>query len=236
MKLDWAQVGTALGTIAGGVAAIYGALKGYTDGRTAISDWLASRPKDASGFAVNATVSKVLIWPDRTEFIKLRTVRAHRRVASLRIDPVPTTDPQNRKATVSNLYSVPGRASVSPDEMLQIDLLPDEELTAHKDHSVVLGYTMEETRDVLFTPPGVSLVPPVGSDYAVIEAHFEGRRLSTNGIRFYSRHIETKAEANIEWPSEKANVTFPAHDPDWIRARINKPPQDSEIHLDWQWI
>ena len=54
----------------------------------------------------------------------------------------------------------------------------DEELLAHQDHSVVLNYIMEETRDVLFTPPEIILVPPVGSEFAVIEVHFPGRRLT----------------------------------------------------------
>jgi hypothetical protein len=244
MKIDWAQVSTAVGSVAGGVAAIYGALKGYTDGRNVISDWLAIRPHGASGFTVRATISKTVIHTDRTEFIRLRTVRAHQRVNSLKIDHVPiivAQDGKEQKAKMSNYYAMPGRATLSDDEMFHIGLLDDEALRAHADHSVVLGYIMEETRDVLFTPPGVALVPPVGSDYAVIEVHFPGCHLSLDiagkpAIRLYSKDINTKAETDIAWgPSKQANVAFPEHDPDWIRARINEPPQDSEIWLDWQW-
>jgi len=242
MKVDWTQIGTVAGSVSGGVAAIYGAIKGYTDGRNVVNDWIEGR-QDPSGFKVRTTISKTVIRLDRTEYIRLRTVRAHKRVASLKIDHWPIVVPENgkeRKATLSNYYAMPGRATISPDENFQIDLLDDEALRAHRDHSIVLGYIMEETRDVLFTPPGVSLVPPVGSDYAVIEVHFPGCQLSVDikhkaDIRFYSKHSTTKKETDFVWPSEQATVTFPEYDLDWIRARVNKPPQDSEICLDWHW-
>jgi len=242
MKVDWAQISSTGGLVAGGVASVYGALKGYTEGRNFVTDWIESR-RDSSGFKVRATISKTVIRNDRTEYIKLRTVRANRRVTSLKIDHLPIIVQQDGRevpATISNYYAMPGRATLGIDEMFQVNLLEDEALRAHKDHSVVLGYIMEEVRDVLFTPPGVVLFPPVGSDYAVIEVHFPGWHLSLDikqkaAIRFYSKDPTTKKETDIPWPSKRANVTFPEHDRDWIRARVNEPPQDSEICLFWEW-
>ncbi len=75
-------------------------------------------------------------------------------MALLKIDPQPiiVDEDGQRLATISNHYPMPGRATLSQDEKFQIDLMADEELRAHKDHSVVLGYILEETRDVLFIP------------------------------------------------------------------------------------
>ncbi len=69
----------------------------------------------------------------------------------------------------------------------------------------------------------------------MIEVHFPGCRLSLDAkgkadIEFYSKDPKTK-----EGPTKQADVTFPEQDCDWIRARVGKPPQDSEICLRWAW-
>ena len=243
MKVEWVQISGVAGSVAGGVAAIYGAVKGYADGTNLVKDWIEGR-RDPRGFRVRTTICKVVIKDDRTEFIKLRTVRANRKVASLKIDHVPIVvqlDGSKQLAAISDDYAVPGRARLINDgEMLQIDLMADEELRAHKDHSVVLGYIMNETRDVLFTPPEVCLLPPVGSDFAVIEVHFPGWLLSLDAhgkadVQFYSKHSKTEKKTIIPWPSNQADVTFAEFDRTWIRAWVKKPQQDSEICLFWAW-
>lgn len=113
--------------------------------------------------------------------------------------------------------------------------MDDEVLSARKDHSVVLGYIIQENRDVLFTPPGVIVTPPVGSERLVIEVHFPDHWLLCLGvndqpeIHLYARNPATKKETDIT----TAGVICP--DRKWIRARINKPPQNCEICLDWRW-
>jgi len=164
-------------------------------------------------------------------------------VTSLKIDHQPVISPAHgpeRLAVISNYYAMPGRATRTDDEMFQINLLEDEALSEHKDHSIVLGYIIEEPRDELFTPPGVVLFPPAGSDFAVIEVHFPGWRLSLDvkdkpEVRFYLKDPKTKAETDIPWPSEQADLTFPEQDRDWIRAWVKKPSQGSEICLFWAW-
>jgi hypothetical protein len=146
----------------------------------------------------------------------------------------------NAKARISNYYAVPGRATLTPDDMFQIDLMDDEVLSAHEDHSVVLGYIMEEPRTVLFDPPGVSVEPPVGSDCLVIEVHFQDCVLAKNidgkpQVRFYARDPHTRQETVFQWPSKRVDVRWNEFDLNWIRAKITKPPQGREICLDWKW-
>jgi len=241
MKADWAQIGSTLGLVAGGVSAAYGAIKAFFEGRSFVSDWI-DRRRDPSGFRVKSTICKVVIREDRSEFIKLRTVRANRKVSSLRIDHRPVIvgpDGKERFAVESNHYAVPGRATKT-DGMFQIDFMTDEELQAHQDYSVVLGYIMEERRTALFDPPEVILLPPVGSDLAVIEVHFEGHRLATDpagkpAIRLYTKDPKTKEEMDIPLQPQKADVTVGDTDLDWIRARVHKPAPDVEIRLLWSW-
>ncbi len=242
VAFDWGVIGKVAGGVAGGVSAVYGVFKGFMDGRAVIGD-MFDRGKYHDGYRVKATVCKVVIRAERTEYMRLRTLRANRKVISLRIDHQPVIQKDNgakRLAVLSNCYSMPGRLTLSPDDnMFHIELMDDEALRAHKDHPVVLGYIMEETEEELFTPPGVSIVPPVGSDYAVIEVRFPAGyllSLDANGnpvTRFYSKHSKTKAETPI--PSKHADVQFAKYDRNWIRARVEKPPQDSEVRLDWEW-
>ncbi|HEV2177665.1 MAG TPA: hypothetical protein VGW33_10765 [Terriglobia bacterium] len=237
MKLEWAEVGAALAWVAGGVSATYGVVKAFTDGRELITDFIERRkPEYRDGYKVRSTIDKTVIRTDRTESIRLRTVRTYRRMTSLRMDRQPEIVPQGaggRRARISNYYAFPGRASLTPDGFFQIDLMEDEALSAHDDHSVVLGYVMEESKDALFTPPGVIVEPPVGSDCLVIEVHFPPNCILSLDVRNrFEARVYSKDATNKE-TDLAADVISP--DRTWIRARIQKPPQHCQICLDWQW-
>lgn len=238
MKIEWAEIGTGLGWLAAGVSFLYGIFKGFTDVSSLIDDLRDRRnPEYRDGYKVKSTIDKTVIKDDLTESIRLRTVRAYRRVPSLRIDHRPEVvgpDGTKRPATVSSYYAFPGRARETDDGKYQIDLMEDEALKARRDYPVVLGYVMQEKRDVLFNPPWVSVEPPVGSESLVIEVHFPPRCLVSLDVknkpetRVYSKDPNTKEENDIP-----AEVISP--DRTWIRARINKPPQKREIFLEWRW-
>ncbi|MGO9274301.1 MAG: hypothetical protein ACLQOO_29380 [Terriglobia bacterium] len=236
------KVGPIIGYVVAGASAVYGGVKAYIEGSGIISDWRERRHNPA-GYQVKSTIDKSVIREERTETIRLRAIRANRRVDALAIDHMPTIvrkDMTEKAAAISNYYAVPGRVTLTQDEMFRIDLMADEEFSAHNDHSVVLGYIMEERRDVLFDPPGVIVQPPVGSDFLVVEVHFPGCVLSKNpagqpSIRIYSKDPNTKAENDFPWPSDRVDVRWPPQELNWIRVKIKKPPQGREICLDWQW-
>jgi len=236
------KLGPLVGYVVAGASAVYGAVKAYVEGSGVISDWWERRHNPA-GYKIKTTLDKSVIRTDRTECIRLRTVRANRKVSFLKMDHQPVIirpGLPDVKAKISNYYALPGRATLTMDDMFQIDLMDDEILSAHEDHSVVLGYIMEEPRAVLFTPPGVIVEPPVGSDCLVIEVHFPGCVLAKNmdgtpQVKFYARDPRTKQETVFRWPSKRADVKWNEFDLNWIRAKITKPPRDREICLDWQW-
>ncbi len=245
---DKGQLASSIGYTLGVASALYGLIKGYVGGRDIVTDWI-DRWKNPGGYAVRATINKTIIREERTEFIKLRTVRAHRRLESLTIDHRPMIvrhDGTEQPAVISNCSSVPGRTTLTPDAMIRINLEEDEQLSAHKDHSVFLAYTFDHKLHDLFVPPGVIVQPPVGSEFVVIEVQFpENRRLLLDiernpQIRLYARNRTTEASTTL-WPSRPGagrRLVEVHSDPlnfNWLRARIAKPPQDSDIHLDWQW-
>jgi hypothetical protein len=245
----------ALGSAIAAVPFLYGLVKGYLDGRKYLTDILA-RLRDVD-YAVQATIFKVIVRPNSTETVKLRTIRVYRRLRHLEIDPVPTLFDEEhrpiRPCQFREFYSVPGRASVTPNGMLAIDFMDDEALEAHRDHSIVLGYEINESIDVIFKPPGIRARSPVGSELLIMEVHFPAgyplkRHDGKPDIELVSIDRDGNDESRIPVPLNKwwgrprrVDVTGGRYDfggsegeTDWLRVSVTKPPTDRHIRLRWQ--
>ena len=103
---DKGEIASFIGYALGGASAVYGLIKGYLDGRGIVTDWI-DRLKNPKGYTVRSTIHQTIIREDQTEFIKLRTLRAHRRLTSLEMDHCPAFAGQNgirQLATFSSSY------------------------------------------------------------------------------------------------------------------------------------
>ena len=230
--------------------AVFGAIKGFVEIRDWWEDFLDSIRGDRP-FRVRTTILKAIIREHETEVVKLRTIRFHKELSKIEeLDGVPLIEVVNRKechAKFNNHYSIPGRTIISPDnKWVEIDLRKDERLPKGKDHSIVLGYTMEGTLKEIFEPPGLAGMPPVGSERLSLEAYFPPKwRLIIKddrpAIRVYARDMKTKKETDLP-ESKKLKISYGRGDfgdgtgiIDWVRVVITDPPQEAAIHVDWQW-
>lgn len=240
-----------IAAVLGAVAAIFGAVRGFVEIRDWWQDFL-DRIKGARPFRVRTTILKAIIREQETEIVKLRTIRFHKELQKIEeLDRVPLiegSDHKERYAKFNNHYSVPGIAFISADnKWLEIDLRQEERFPKGKDHSIVLGYTMQGTLKELFEPSGLVAEPPVGSERLSIEAYFppkwrlrhdeNNRRL----IRVYARDVNTKKETNLP-ESKEVKIIDGRRDfndgnglIDWIRVVVTDPPQGSSINVDWEW-
>ena len=144
---------------------------------------------------------------------------------------------------MSNLDSIPGRATIKPEGTIDLLFSNDEKLKPFRDRVHLLEYTMNETIEKLYEPLGVLAVQPVGKELFVYEAHFpKGRH--------YQREIGQRTNPKIsvytkpDYPLDARKYTaiggcFDFQDGlgpvDWLRVSIRKPPQDHAINIDWVW-
>lgn len=235
-----------IGLIAG---TLYAATKAYFDAADFMED-LRDRQR-GKRYRVRTTILQAIIDENQTEMVKLRTLRVHRELTGLVLDPAPkivgVTGGPGKLARITRLYSVPGRPRDNPAHKLEIDLMEEEALSPRKDHAVVLGYVMNEKLDDLFTPPGVVAEQPVGSDRLVIEVYLpQTWRLErdVNGqAKFEVYTTDSKGAKVADLPQPKqARVEYGNYDfgdgrgsIDWVRAIIRKPPREFDINLDWHW-
>lgn len=228
--------------------AVYGAIKAYLEVPDFVKDLLDKfREKD---YRVKSTILKVVIAEDRTQMIKLRNVRMHKRVDKLSLDRVPLYGPgpveKDRPAILQPAYSVPGRSSVVPSHqvnMFQIDFLPDEtrNLSPHHDHPILFSYFLAEKLDTLFNPPSITAIQPVGTERLTIEVYFPPTRRLKKGTAKV-RIMDTKGISGKDLEESKAQVESYNYDfgdglkeIDFIRAVIKKPPQEYDIEFYWDW-
>jgi hypothetical protein len=230
-----------------GVAA-FGTIRAYLEVPDFLKD-LSDKFRDKD-YRVKSSILKVLIAEDRTQMIKLRNVRVHKKVDKLVLDQVPRFGPgpvnEDQPAHLQPPYSVPGRTSVVPMHevnMFQIDFLPDESkhLSEHHDHPILLSYFLAEKLDTLFNPPGVIAIQPVGTERLTIEVYFPPTRRLKEGTAKV-RVMDDKGIPGKDLEDSKAQVRwyhYDFHDGlkdiDYIRAVINKPPQKCDIEFYWDW-
>src|SRR6266446_974209 len=213
--------------------AAYGAIKAALEVPDFVKDW-----KDRwqhKKYRVKMTLLKVIVDEDKTQLIKLRTVRAHEKLDRLVLDPIPVFGPgalaADHLARHENDYSVPGRTSVVPYEgknRFQIDFMTDEQLAPRSDHSILLSYTLKEQIDDLFQPCEVQAIQPVGLERLVIEVYFPpNRKLIANTLRVFAVDptIGTDGSALPESRVSVQPYRFDFRDGrgeiDWIRAVIS---------------
>jgi hypothetical protein len=237
--------------VLGLLLAVRGAVKVFSEVPDFLKDWwdqFRHRP-----FRVRTTTMKVIISESQTQVVKLRTIRTHERRDKLDLDPVPVYGPglrtEDQEAPLNaSQYSLPGRSAVVPWEKrkrFEISFLPDEELEPHRDHSVVLSFIMEAKIDVLYKDVFFEAVQPLGSERFVMEIYFAPgwklkERAGKAGQVFPVDHKGNKKQELLE---PRACVKYyrdvDFHDGrgdiDFIRAIINKPPQDDNIRVEWDW-
>ena len=244
-KNDFKDIIEVIGYSAGLLVAIFGAMKAFIEVPEFVNDlqdWHRNKP-----YRIRTSIVKAIIDETQTELIKLRTIRANKRLSKITLDSLPTiilNDGKNEiLAPLKRHFSVPGRTIVDPENRLEIDFMKDEELAAHKFHSLLLSYVIGGTVDQLWDPPGIIAQQPVGSGSLVIEVYFPNTRLlrrddsgKPKNLRVYTVS-QTKEEKDISATTGGYRLDFSdgRGSIDWIRAVIMKPPQDLDIRFDWQW-
>jgi hypothetical protein len=206
--------------------------------REKVADWMGKR--HGQHHRMKWTSIKDVIRKDHTERIKLRLLRVNKDTEILSIDPAPVRDPNRTPVDVSNLYSIPGSASI--DAVGKINILFADKLEPYRDHVVLVGYTMNETIEALHQPPGVWAVQPVGK-YLIYEAHFPpGQRYERSADDPDKPKIVVRtAERELRYPGEYRvdGGCFDFDDGlgqvDWLKVTIPKPPQKHDVHIDWYW-
>jgi hypothetical protein len=199
-------------------------------------------------YKVRTTLLKYMIYENRTETVKLRRIRAYRRISTLSLDPMPTIiegkNPEQR-ARVESHYSVPGRSVRTPKNELQILLERDEELKAHNDHPIMISYIVSGSPAEFFREPGILVTQPVGSERLVVKVYFppdwrylrhagnkakiEVFTLDSNETRHYVPDKQLSVEGDYFDFGDKRGET------DWFRVTINRPPQTADVYVEWQW-
>jgi hypothetical protein len=221
---------------------LYAFFRGTQEAREILADRIGKLKKEE--YRVKVTVIKDLIREDHTETIKLRQLRVYNDTKILSFDTQPYVVETGKYIPLKNLYSIPGRADVTPDRKIDIRFLDDERLKAFRDHSVVLGYTCDATLEEMYGEPGLVAKKPVGTDCLVYEAHFPKNR-------FYKRQSSegdlNKPEIVIktskgELDRRKYSATGGQFDygdglglVDWFRVTVPHPPQEEDIDIAWSW-
>jgi hypothetical protein len=228
--------------------AAYGAIKALIEVPDFVKDlWDRFREKD---YRLKTTILKVIIAANQTQIIKVRNIRVHTKREKLELDRVPVygpgpTDKDVRAHVEATHYSVPGRSFVVPrpeGPKFQIDFLPDEYLSPHHDHPIVLSYFMDETAETLFNPAGIQAVQPVGTERLTIEVYFPPKcrlKHGTAGVwmidgvgkrteRLHTKQAPVQYYPQYDFGDGKGNIDF-------IRAVITKPPQKFDVEFCWEW-
>jgi len=221
---------------------LYALFRGTQEAREILADRIGKLKKRK--YRVKSTVIKDIIREDHTECIKLRQLRVYNDTQMLSIDSAPYVVETGAQIKTSNLYSIPGRADISPTRKIDIRFLEDEKLKPFRDHSVVLGYTLNATLEEQYEPPGVLAKQPVGKDCLVYEAHFpKGRYYERAGansdkpkMRVYTTEVKEPLDPrkyNVE--GNRFDFGDGLGDVDWLRITIPNPPQDNDINIEWFW-
>lgn len=199
-------------------------------------------------FKVRTTLVKYMIYENRTETVKLRRIRAHRKISTLSIDPMPAVikdKNQEQRVRVESHYSVPGKSVRTEGNKLRILLENDEELKAHNDHPIMISYIIKGSPAEFFREPGVLMTQPVGKERLVVKVYFPPGW-------HYLRGEDNKAEIEVytekpkgvkhNVPKKRVSVDGDSFDfgdkrgeTDWFRVTINRPPQDADVFIVWQW-
>lgn len=231
------------------VALIYTAIRGAIDFRDLFYD-LKDRIFTTKEYRVKTTIMKTKVRKNQIERVKLRTVRVFVKSNSFTFDPLPqiVDEGASRVARIIDHYAVPGRTIIDKvGKEFVIKFSKDEELSLHKDHSVVLGYRLKETIESLYGKPGMIAIQPVGEETLVVEYHFPpGWHLKTDHRRkpVLSIYTQEKDGQIRKLPAKKILIeggkdTFDGNgaETDWFRVTIKKPPQgkDDHINIDWVW-
>lgn len=209
-------------------------------------------------YRVKTTMVKDLVSNNRTERTKLRQLRVRKTCDSLQTDPLPEIAPY--RVRVSSYHSLPGIANIfhRGTRFFVVGLGPDEKLKPHRDHSVLLSYTMEESIETLFDPnPEFIARQPAGKNRLVYEVHlppeWRYRRESGSNNPQIEVQLIVKDETNRNgvskrplkrerWFGKRWEVVggreswpnYPEHD--WFRVSIKKPPRKGEgIRIGWFW-
>ncbi len=211
-------------------------------------------------YRAKTTVMKVMIDDDATQMIKVRTIRALKELATLELDYVPTTlgpgpAALERLVKITKYFSVPGTAHKEVQAKNRVRFLINfgEKLHLHpgrlggllggKDYSLVLSYTMQESRAVLFDPPFVGAFQPVGSDRLVIEVQFpptwklaDGKTPEVWTVSPEGKELNKlqSPRTTIEYHPDVADVDSRGPT-DYILASITNPPQGDAVRLKWAW-
>jgi hypothetical protein len=222
---------------------VYAVFRGTQELREIIADQIGKVKRRK--YRVKWTVVKDIIREDHTETIKLRQLRVYNETEILSIDTAPYVVETRAASKASNFYAIPGRADISPAGKIDIRFLEDEKLRPYRNHSVLLGYTIEETITELYGDPGILAKQPVGKDYLVYEAHFpKGWHVEqTAGIPKIVVYTKRGDDCPREYVDPtKYHVTGSRFDfgdglgkVDWLRVTIPKPPQQHDISVEWIW-
>jgi hypothetical protein len=221
---------------------LYALLRGTQEAREALADRIRKLKKEE--YRVKVTVIKELIREDHTETIKLRHLRPYVNTKILSFDTQPYVVETRKYIPLKNLYSIPGRADVTPERKIDIRFLDDERLKPFHDHPVVLGYTCDATLDEMYGEPGLVAKQPVGTDCLVYEAHFPRNRFykrENDGEDFNKPKIVVKTSKG-ELDTGKYSAIGGQFDfgdglglVDWFRVTIPHPPQKEDIDIEWFW-
>ena len=140
-------------------------------------------------FRVRTTIVKDMMEEGQTRTAKLRRLRVSKTHKEIILDSWPRigkTEDDQELANLTHVYSVPGRLgtqvgtyddpSDKSEKKFRLQLGRDEELRKHREHSTLLGYTLDAPLDTILTPPSFVGIPPVGKELFTYEAHFPPNR------------------------------------------------------------
>lgn len=224
----------------------YALYKASQEVREMLSDYIG-RWKE-NDYKVRTTLVKYMIYENRTETVKLRRLRAHRKISTLSIDPMPAVlkdKNQEQRVRVESHYAIPGKSVRTESNKLQILLDGNEELKAHNDHPIMICYIIKGSPAEFFRDPGVLMTQPVGSERLVVKVYFPPGWHYLRGednkakIEVYTekpkgvKHHVPKKQVSVDGDSfdfgDKRGET------DWFRVTIKRPPQDADVFVIWQW-
>jgi hypothetical protein len=221
---------------------LYALVRGTQEAREALADRIRKLKKEE--YRVKRTVIKDLMRENHTETVKLRDVRPYVALNSLSFDTQPFVVETGKYIPLKNLYSIPGRADLTPDRKIVILFLDDERLKSFHDHPVVLGYICDAPLDEMYGEPGLRAKQPVGTDCLVYEAHFPPNRFYKRvqgGEDLNTPRIVVKTSTG-ELDTRKYSAIGGQFDfrdglglVDWFRVTIPDPPQKGDIDIDWFW-
>lgn len=226
-------------------AAFYGAAEGTIKLQGRVSD-IRERRGGKREFIVLSTSVKYIMWENYSELIKLRRIRALRKIRRLQIDRYPRAGAagHEEKRPVQNFYSLPGTASQRL-EFFVVDLEPNDEFRAHREHSIVFGYTIPEPLSVTHPDEeeeGIDIYGPLGQERVSLEVHLPKTRSFGDERDFKVRVFYGAGREDLVSPKDyELNIdrafknTDISRGTDVLRLAMKPPEGALELRVRWPW-